>query len=249
MAASVLLHHQIEKPFEPAPFRLAVFICGSLPYSFGSDLGVDVARLFAAPPPTGFGPPNYITYEPRKDDGSATARPLFESQPNLKANGLSQISPVGFNMSTMNEQQWAQIPVAPGTDFEPDSNSETEDSALFSNPESRGSSTPLTSDYDSDLDSSDEHKVGPFGGPVDHVVRRFHPTVDKLRINIPTAHIYGRLDPYYRQSMELAKLCDQQWASAFEHPQGHLVPRDKGINEKIAVTIGKAIQMCDICSL
>ena len=252
LAASVLLYHQREHPFESAPFRLAVFFCGSLPYCLGNDCGVDVARLFAAPPSTGFGPPTYITYNPLKDDGSATARPLLERPQKLSimTDEYTQSPLVGFNLSTMNERQWAELPSAPSTDSESDSASDSAEDAIFSPSEGSESATPISSGYGSDQDpfEMEEKKPGPVSGAVDHVIRRFHASVDKLRIGIPTAHIYGKADPYYGQSLELAKLCDQQWAVSYEHPDGHVVPRDQRVNASIAATIEKAIQMSEICS-
>lgn len=38
-------------------------------------------------------------------------------------------------------------------------------------------------------------------------IRRFHPAVDSARISIPTAHIYGKNDPYFSQSLQLVDMC------------------------------------------
>ena len=35
----------------------------------------------------------------------------------------------------------------------------------------------------------------------------FHPSVDSVRISIPTAHIYGKTDPWRSHSMDLVHLC------------------------------------------
>ena len=41
----VLLHHELEKPWEPAPFRAAVFISSVHPYSKSTTEGVDVTDV------------------------------------------------------------------------------------------------------------------------------------------------------------------------------------------------------------
>ena len=48
MAASMILRHQLEKPFDPPLFRFAIFMCSSLPFSWGDDYGFDVTSLMLA---------------------------------------------------------------------------------------------------------------------------------------------------------------------------------------------------------
>ncbi|KZF19814.1 hypothetical protein L228DRAFT_250240 [Xylona heveae TC161] len=48
LAASFLLHHQIEHPYIPPPFRLAIFVCASLPFSISPNHGLDVTDYYAA---------------------------------------------------------------------------------------------------------------------------------------------------------------------------------------------------------
>ncbi|KAJ8123662.1 hypothetical protein ONZ43_g440 [Nemania bipapillata] len=45
LSAALLLKHQIEKPFSPPPFRFAIFISGTLPFSWSTSEGQDVFRL------------------------------------------------------------------------------------------------------------------------------------------------------------------------------------------------------------
>ncbi|KAK0636630.1 serine hydrolase FSH [Bombardia bombarda] len=52
----------------------------------------------------------------------------------------------------------------------------------------------------------------------------FHPSVDEVRIGIPTAHVYGRMDPWRPHSRDLAGLCDGRTARVFEHDGGHEIP-------------------------
>ena len=53
----------------------------------------------------------------------------------------------------------------------------------------------------------------------------FFPTVDAIRISVPTAHIYGRTDPWRRHSMNLVQLCRGETAVVYEHSGGHEVPK------------------------
>lgn len=68
-------------------------------------------------------------------------------------------------------------------------------------------------------------------GDGDQFYNMFHPSVDEVRINIPTAHIYGRKDSWRRHSMDLVGLCDPHQVLRFEHDGGHEVPR--GASEEI----------------
>ena len=67
----------------------------------------------------------------------------------------------------------------------------------------------------------------------------FHPTVDSVRIDVPTAHIYGWKDPWRLHSMDLVKLCSDDLASVFEHDGGHDIPRS--VSEEICDGIETAI--------
>ena len=48
LAASILLHHGLENPEKPAPFRFAIFICSGLPYSISPACGEDLAPFWAS---------------------------------------------------------------------------------------------------------------------------------------------------------------------------------------------------------
>lgn len=69
------------------------------------------------------------------------------------------------------------------------------------------------------------------------IIQRFHPDFDKLRIKIPTAHIYGALDPWREQSRKLVDMCEQSVMSSYEHSGGHEVPRARDVSEKIRAVI------------
>ncbi len=66
----------------------------------------------------------------------------------------------------------------------------------------------------------------PLSSMGDTYYQMFHSSVDSFRIHIPVAHIYGRLDPWYRHSVDLVGLCEKNLSSVLEHEGGHDVPRD-----------------------
>lgn len=251
--------HQLENPLSAPLFKLAIFICGSLPYCTDGKRGVDAARLFAQPPESGFGPPKYITYQPSLDDGSATPRGLYSRKDKAQdSRPLSELMNT-FKMTSITEKDWKTIPVAPSMnqdsdESEYDSRSESEDvSAVFSPVE--GSSETSASSSDDEGGSEDlwqaatKVKQARLDGTTDdHIIRRFHADNDSVRIQIPTAHIFGKTDPYCQQSKELRRLCDPQWSTAYEHPQGHLVPRAMNVNREIATAIERALASVEIAS-
>ena len=54
------------------------------------------------------------------------------------------------------------------------------------------------------------------------------------RIEIPTVHITGALDPYRMGSMALYNICDGDKATHFEHGKGHLLPWDKATTKVVS---------------
>jgi len=73
------------------------------------------------------------------------------------------------------------------------------------------------------------------------IVRRMEPDVDTVRINIPTAHLIGKMDPAYGQSARLLGLCEKSLASVFEESFGHEVPKKKGQSRKISDLIEEVV--------
>lgn len=56
----------------------------------------------------------------------------------------------------------------------------------------------------------------------------------KLKIPIPTVHVYGSKDPRFPASVTLAQFCDQAVRRTFDHEGGHEIPRKKQISETMA---------------
>ncbi|KAI0096863.1 serine hydrolase FSH [Nemania sp. FL0031] len=51
LSAALLLKHQVENPFSPPPFRFAIFISGTLPFSWSTSAGQDVFGLLTGDNP------------------------------------------------------------------------------------------------------------------------------------------------------------------------------------------------------
>jgi predicted esterase len=69
---------------------------------------------------------------------------------------------------------------------------------------------------------------------------------DTYPINIPTAHIVGKLDSLYPESMKLYGLCEPSKAAFYDHGSKHMVPFDMKNTEEmtrvIEETVAKAIR-------
>jgi hypothetical protein len=58
-----------------------------------------------------------------------------------------------------------------------------------------------------------------------------------LRIQVPTCHIIGSLDPYLDGSMALYNACEPDTAYLFDHAKGHTLPRDKDLCKELGDVI------------
>ena len=59
----------------------------------------------------------------------------------------------------------------------------------------------------------------------------------KVRIRIPTVHIYGAKDPRYSSAIQLVHSCEPTMRRTFDHKGGHDIPRTTGVSENIAELI------------
>ena len=66
------------------------------------------------------------------------------------------------------------------------------------------------------------------------LVRRYNAHVDDVRIDIPTAHVYGRNDVDVGKSEQLVELCEEGKRVVFVHGGGHDVPRTREVSQGIA---------------
>lgn len=160
VAASMILHHQIEYPMEPPLFRMAIFIGSPIPFSKDLGSGIDARTYFGllAPKPSRAGYPTKI--------------------PDYLITDAAYLK-------------------------------------------------------------SDSHLSRPY----ETYYQMFHPAVDSIRIQVPTAHIYGWNDPWYLHSKDLARLCSENLTSVYEHDGGHEIPRSE--SEEICDVIETAIAMAE----
>ncbi|KAI7788189.1 duf341 family [Diaporthe eres] len=79
--------------------------------------------------------------------------------------------------------------------------------------------------------------------PVDPITHHLVLSDEKEdRIDIPTLHIVGSLDPYIDGSMALYNVCDADTAYLFDHAKGHTLPRDRETNREIGDIVREAIE-------
>ena len=79
-------------------------------------------------------------------------------------------------------------------------------------------------------------------GETETLLNRFLPDGKHgLRIDIPTAHIYGDKDEYFKQSLALVGLCDMGAAKVFDHGGGHFLPRDQWMAKKMGEVVRYAL--------
>lgn len=67
------------------------------------------------------------------------------------------------------------------------------------------------------------------------------PKSDTYPITIPTAHVVGKLDPLYPESMTLHKLCEPAQATFFDHGSKHMVPFDQRSNKEMVRAIDETV--------
>ena len=84
-------------------------------------------------------------------------------------------------------------------------------------------------------DSSDEDTP-------DDSCRIFVPTIVQPytnidRIQIPTAHVYGAKDPWKNQTLQLVDLCEPELRDIIEHTDGHEIPLQPDLGQKISAMI------------
>ncbi|KAL9085032.1 MAG: hypothetical protein Q9165_007773 [Trypethelium subeluteriae] len=85
-------------------------------------------------------------------------------------------------------------------------------------------------------------------GASGRTVRRFVPEVDKERIQIPTAHIYGAEDIDLKKSLALTEMCDEKLSEKYMHHGGHSIPRAEDVHQKIVEVIQAAVVKSELMS-
>lgn len=92
-----------------------------------------------------------------------------------------------------------------------------------------------------DENSSDEDGPSTFHNPREIYYQMYHASVDRIRINVPTANILGRQDQWRLHSKELADLCARDLTILVEHDGGHEIPRSASeeVCDAIEITAAK----------
>lgn len=67
----------------------------------------------------------------------------------------------------------------------------------------------------------------------------------KLKIPIPTVHVYGSKDPRFPASVTLAQVCDPSVRRTFDHVGGHEIPRNRDVSETLAELVEWSALMAD----
>ena len=208
LAASMILHHQIEHPSESPLFRAAIFICAPLPFACSPDHGMDVRKHF----------------------GVDVSEPLSTDRPTIvPARLLPAPSPVKSDKAGNADAKPSSESYSDSdSDSKSGSDSSNSGSNLISPASSSGSSTPFSKSSvipsQASLRTGFENFKPTAAEPTSPLYNMFHATADSSRIVIPTAHIYGLGDAWRPHSLDLVTLCAGP-VVAFQHDGGHEIPR------------------------
>ena len=88
--------------------------------------------------------------------------------------------------------------------------------------------------------STDSRYTSDEVGASARTVRRFVPEVDKERIQIPTAHVYGAQDVDLKKSLALTEMCDVGLRETYMQQGGHDIPRAEDVHQKIVKVVQAA---------
>ena len=99
----------------------------------------------------------------------------------------------------------------------------------------------LIGEEELDESSSEDDSLPSFRSPHEIYYQMYHASVDKVRINIPTANVLGRRDQWRLHGKDLIDLCAQDLTTVFEHDGGHEIPRSasEGICDTIETAAAK----------
>lgn len=74
-----------------------------------------------------------------------------------------------------------------------------------------------------------------------YFTKSLHPEVCKLRLNLPTVHVYGEADKVYEGAKKMADLCDPSQREVCSHAGGHEVPRSNNDTLRLKRMIEKTV--------
>ncbi|KAJ9656590.1 hypothetical protein H2198_004824 [Neophaeococcomyces mojaviensis] len=80
-----------------------------------------------------------------------------------------------------------------------------------------------------------------------YYTRVYHPEVVLTRLNIPTLHVFGKVDEVYEGAKRMAELCDAKSRLIYEHKGGHEMPKNKvdllRIKDLVEKTVARSQQL------
>lgn len=79
------------------------------------------------------------------------------------------------------------------------------------------------------------------------MTRKWHPEIDAVRLQIPTAFVFGREDELFEGGKEMMGLCDSRYVCGeYVHKGGHEIPKARADQMKIADLIMKVVQRSEL---
>ncbi|KAK5992003.1 Esterase alnB-like protein [Cladobotryum mycophilum] len=163
LAASLIIHDQIENPGQPSLFKAAIFLCAPLPFSRCLTQGIDTRKSF------GLALLDVVDGRPTEIPTHLIPKDAYFLQADEQADCSEEFCKLHASCSISKPN------ISSGVYYQ-----------------------------------------------------MFHSTVDGVKINIPTTHVYGRSDPWKPHSMDLIDLCSREKALIYQHDGGHEIPRDEG---------------------
>ena len=68
----------------------------------------------------------------------------------------------------------------------------------------------------------------------------------KMKISIPTVHVFGSRDPRFPASVTLAQFCDEGIRRTFDHGSGHEIPRTTNCSSILADSVQWCTKMAGL---
>ncbi|PIG84507.1 EF-hand calcium-binding domain protein, partial [Aspergillus arachidicola] len=66
--------------------------------------------------------------------------------------------------------------------------------------------------------------------------------IGKVKIGVPTVHVYGRRDPRFVAGVQLSGVCEGSVRRCFDHGGGHDIPRSSAVSERLAELVRWVLQ-------
>ena len=226
----MILHQQIAN--ERPPFEVAIFICSPIPFSKSLEHGIDTRKYFGL----------RTDVPSRPNAPSEIPDYLITHKAYLNGEGEDDVESEDGNLVDEELVDVARYERARLDKFKEPNVTIKEISLDSDDEDGSGSYTPASSVSESDNDTNISSLDTSLSNSVvltscsklekpSAFYQMFFPTVDSIRIEIPTAHIYGREDSWRRHSMFLVDLCEQHNASVYQHHGGHMVPGAAAIED------------------